>query len=480
MGVRVPPLALLTTDAYVGLKAGGVAAYRSTMLSKNIEGSAVAGRDYLEKIQISLHEIDPVHVRVDITVPPEVVRAKTDERLAALAPQAQVPGFRRGRVPRPILEKHFGSQIKREIELELVTESIDEAARRYDLRLTGGIRLESASLSDAGTFTCVAVLEVFPKISEVHYEGLEVTVRPVSIGEEDVDRAIEQLRERHVTLVPIEDRDTVQAGDVVAVTVRQPGTQHGAENESQTLVWLQEPVDPDSSVAALVGRHVGETVAVTARSPERTGQAQLVKIEKIYRRNVPPLDDEFAKTVSNAETLAELRSLLRSEIEAHARRRQNAAIEAELRRALAAANPQVIPPPTLVSREREQLAAAWTVQTGLPLAKARELLEHTPELAKRLEDEARSAVVSHLLLQAIADAKGIVVTEDEIESVVDQLAKSRGIHEQEVRRAYEREDVRARALENMRLSRALEIVRQSARVRELEEPSQIAADTRNG
>lgn len=437
----------------------------------------------------SVNFLDPVHARIEVQVAADTVERERARQSEALAKEARIPGFRPGRVPRVIVERYLGTLIKEAVQRELVAEALAQVVRAHRLRVVGTLELQDVSLSWGHPLEFKVVVEVLPHIPDVRFENLEVEVPRVVVSDKDVDQALIALQERYATLMPVEDRELVEVGDVVAaITRRLDATSDNPEAKEQ-LLWVREESESTSVVARLVGRRIGETVVVGddqspqgGASVERSSSAYAVRIEKIYRRCIPPLDEEFAKTVGSVDTLAELRAQVAKELEARGKLRQETVLRQKLRKALVDANKEVPAPPTLLAREREHLTRSYVAALGWPEAAAQEFMRQNPELAARLEEEARLRVSADLLLAAIAEKEEMVVSEEEVEGAVERLAARRGYSLDALRTAYRDADARAQLRQELLLERALEKVRMTAQVREVtvDEESLIAAPPGNG
>lgn len=441
------------------------------------------------EIQESVELVDPAHAKITIQVAAEAVERERLRQCLALAKDARVPGFRKGHVPRLVLEKYLGAVIKEAVQRELVAESVARVLRAHGLKPVGPFELRDVSIRWGQPLEFEVIVEVFPKITDVQFENLQVEVPRVVVSESDVDQALAALQERYATLLPVEDRDVVEAGDVVAVVTRPLHVARAKQEGQEQLLWVREDSENRSIAAQLVGRRVGDTIIVGNEQPQKRsapGKGEFgryaVRIERIYRRSVPSLDDEFAKTVGSVGTLKELRTQVAQELETRGKFRQETVLRQKLRQALVEANKQLVLPPSLVARELDRLARSYIVATGWRDSGAQEFLRQNPELLARLEEEARIRVGADLLLAAIAEREQIFVSEEEIDQAIERLATRGGYPAEAVRTAYRDAGSRAEVRQNLLLERALEKVRMTAQVREIapDEECVIAAPTRNG
>ncbi|GBD26628.1 Trigger factor [bacterium HR30] len=439
-----------------------------------------------QQVDCSIERVDPVHVRIRVIVPASAVDAAVQQAFARIARSARVPGFRPGRVPKPILEKQFWPVVRAEVEKELVSESFEKALQGCDLRLTGDFHLEQVSLNLGEPLSYSAIVEVWPEIERVQFEGLEVEVPRAVVTEDRVEAVLLELQERHTKLVPILDRDTVQVGDVVELSMEQGAGPGARERNRRELVWLKESV-AESPFAPLIGKRVGERVEIElpqeSASPGTDSSPKVwrARIDKVFAREVPPLDQDFARTVSStAETVEDLRAQIRQELEVRAERQRAALVRSRLRKALVDANPGLVVPPSLLRLERDQLARSYVMSLGLAEARAEEFVRRNPALAERLEDEAYVRTASEILLATLAQQQAITVSDAEVDEFLDRSVQEVGEEAARIRARYAEGEARERLRRELVLQRALELVQRSANVRDVSEDAQIAEPSRNG
>ncbi|MCX8073837.1 MAG: trigger factor [Candidatus Binatia bacterium] len=447
-----------------------------------------------QQLTCSIEEIDPVHVRVKVKIPAERVDAAIQGEFASLARTARVPGFRPGRVPKELLEKRFWPLVRDAVQRELVSESFAQAIKGKKFRPTGAFELEQVSLKPGEPLVYSALVEVLPDIGKVEYAGLEIELPPMQVTEEEVEAVLGHLQTQHTTLIPVEESRPIQAGDVVEVTFLDSRDRRGVAPRKR-LFWLHD-ADPKRPLSQLLGSRVGECVEISldSSSPQRASaedeelrsQRERVRVDAIYERRIPTLDDDFAKTVStSSETLEDLRSEIRVQLRARMERERELLLRSRLRLALAEANASVRVPPSLLRRETELLVKRYLTNVRLPPERFENFLQRNPDVADALQREAYIRVASDILLLALAEQEGLQVTETELEEFIDRLAERSGEEAARVRAYYSAPAQREELKRELLSQRALELVRQRAQIREQDireraEDTQIADQEGNG
>src|SRR5215212_3191978 len=273
-------------------------------------------------------------VRLDVEVPPEAVRAGVEAKVRELGRQVRVPGFRPGKAPRRVIENHLGRDyIYYEALQERLPTWYSEAVVETDLRPIDRPEIHfDEPLDEEEGFKFSATVDVRPEASLGEYRGVEVPRAEVEVADEQVDEQLEQMRGQFATLAAVEDR-AVGDGDFVIIDFRGERMTTGeALEDGQAEDYMLEvgrgELLPDFE-QNLVGMTPGErkqfgvTFPMDYAEESLRGQSVLfhVLVKEIKERDLPPLDDEFAKEASEFETLEELRVAVREQLEAAEERR---------------------------------------------------------------------------------------------------------------------------------------------------------------
>jgi len=399
-----------------------------------------------------VEELPDNRVRLEVEVPGSEVHHAVEHAASDLAGSLRIPGFRKGKVPMPVLMARVGRD-------RIYTEAVEShiggwfwnaAAQSrirpveqpsYDYELPG-------TEHDAWRFT--ATVTVQPKPDVPDWKTLEVPYVEPEVPQEAVDAELEGLRSSVAELVPVEDRPVVE-GDTVVVDLVTPG----GEAQRDYVVELGQGRLLDELEAGIVGMQAGETKQVEAELGDDSTAAIEVTVKEIKEKVLPPLDDDLARAASEFETLGELRG----EIESRLREQLEAETEGAFRAATADAlveaanvNPDG---PLVESRARELLAGLLrslerrgiSADTYLQLTGS-----SAEELQERVRAEARRSVARELVLEAVAERLDLEVADEEVEALVREQAEAEG------------EDVEA-TLESLRASGRLDELRYDLRLR---------------
>jgi trigger factor len=371
-----------------------------------------------------------------IEVPPEAVARESEQITSQYARVARIPGFRPGRAPRALVGKRFREEIRSEIVQTLVPRYFEDRLRDEKLHLAGEPRFEDLKFEEGQPIRAKATFEVYPDFELKDYKGLEVDLDAATVTDPDVDKAIGRLRERAATFEVVEDRPAAD-GDYVMVNYRGQNLQDAAAEpiEAQEgLILLGGERTVPGFTENLTGSRAGEVrefdVPYPAEFPRKNLAGQTlryrVEIQGIKKKVVPAADDEFAKTVSDFQTLDELRHKVRGDLEAQKQKSAENAARRKLVDQLTAAHSFPVPEGLVEDRLRRRLErfAEGLASQGVD-----------PESAqidwRALRDEVRGDaerdVRESLILDAVAEAEKISVTPEEIDETVRELAE--GLHE---------------------------------------------------
>ncbi len=437
--------------------------------------------------KVAVETLDAVRRRLAVEVPAEEVQAEIAKAYAQLGRGAKVHGFRPGRVPRQVLERLFGDRVRGEVFGRLMRESYAAVIEERQIEALGQPEFVTEQAEPGAALRYSATVEVKPEITVASYRDLEVD-RPLAVvTEAHIDAYMEQLRQSLAQLRPITDRQDVQRGDVV--TLDYEATVDGREVDRAEGRDLEIGANnfPPQFDEHLVGATVGAelrfvvkqaTDASAPESPEKTVQFH-VRLRGLSQKEVPALDDEFAKDHGECSTLEELRQRVRQQLESDAGRRADEAV----RRALAVrlADTHDIPVPTALVQARieamlAELISEWQRRRIQPRNRA----DAIARLRSELEPQARQQVKIALLLEAIAQQEGVSVDEREVDERIETLAAASGFGAERVRAAYQSVEARRQLRTRLLHARTLDAVARTARIHTTQRTDSVAEADENG
>ncbi|HET7500404.1 MAG TPA: trigger factor [Kofleriaceae bacterium] len=431
-------------------------------------------------MQVRIEDVSPVEKKMFVEIPWETVSQKLGDAYKELGKGVALKGFRKGKVPRPVLEQVYGQRINAEVAYQLVRESFFRASEEHNLAAVAEPRVEQAAPIKKGQpFTFAAIIEIRGEVVPQSYVGLSIERRKLDVPESAVDEALAQLRREHTELRPIEGRDVTAPGDIVGLSVTGTIGEHQI-NQPQFAVDLdddeREPLP--GMRQALLGVPIDtkdKTIEITVPDDFkdesiRGRKAELsVTILEVRAKEVPELDDEFAKDTGKAETLDGLRAVLRKELEDREREViDREARENALRELIK--NNQIPVAGSLVERAVELQYGRLRQMLGMKAERG------NPGLSDELRDRMRPAgadeVRGQLLLEAIADKEAITVSDDELTRHIEATAKGRNIAPAKLRAEWQRDGRMDNVTHTLRQDKVLRFLVDKASITEVEKLSQ--------
>jgi trigger factor len=409
-------------------------------------------------VQATVEELGDNRVRVTVDVPGHDVRHAVEHAASDLAESVRIPGFRKGKVPMPVLISRVGRE---RIMAEAVESHIGgwfwNAAAQQRLRPVAQPEYDfELPDSERGDWRFTATVAVQPKPEPADWTKLQVPRINADVPEDVIDAELEVLQTAVADLSPAEDR-TAQHGDVVVIDVAGPTD----EAERDVVVELGAGQLPPELESALQGLSAGETTEIEVRTDAEADGRVRVTLKEVHEKVLPPLDDELARAASEFGTLAELRADVERELREQLEDEAESAFRTAVVDALVEASNVEAAGPLVESRTRELVAGlVRSVEArGLSFETYLTLTGTTAEaLVERMREQASRAVARELVLEAVADQLGLDVTDAEVEGVVREQAEAAGDDPDAVLAALRERGAFEQLREDLRLRNALDRV----------------------
>jgi trigger factor len=429
-------------------------------------------------MQTTLEEVDKHKVKLTVAVPPDEARPVLDLAYRHIAGRVSVPGFRKGKVPRKIIDAQVGrATVLQEFLEHALHDFYLGAVREHELAPIADPDFEDLDVGDIeGTgFRFTATVEVRPRLSfeEPNYKGIRLERPSADVTEADVDEQLERLRDRFAELEPV--GRPARRGDYVVADIR--AYVHDQEVPEASGQGVLYEVGSGQIVPELdqeiEGKRKGEILKVNAKLPEtfgeRAGQEVTfqVLVKEVKAKVLPALDDDFARTASEFDSLEDLRADVREKLG----RLKEGSVQAALRdRALEALIEKVDVelPERLLDAETEsrvQSARDRAERQGISLDQVLDA-SGVDELEFRSDARAHAlrAIKADLALEAVARAEGIGVSDEDVDAAVRDIAAQLGREPKEVRKSLERTGQITSLAGDIIRDRALNLVVESAEV----------------
>ena len=343
-----------------------------------------------------------------------------------------MPGFRKGKAPRAMIEKMYGKGIFYEDAANsIIPDAYADAAKESELEIVAPPEIDVTQIESGKPFIFTATVALKPEVTLGEYKGIEVEKKEVEVTDEEVEAEINKVRESNARMLDIDDRAT-QDGDTVLIDFDGyvDGKQfEGGKADDYSLV-LGSHSFIDNFEEQLVGKNIGDDVEVNVTFPENYQAEELqgkpavfkVKIKEIKVKELPELDDDFAQDVSNFDTIAEYKEDLKKKLtenkeEALKREREEAVIGKIIE------NAQMDIPEQMVDAQTRQMTQEFAQRLssqGLSIDQYMQFTGLTPQkMLEELKPQALKRIQSRLVLEAVVAAENIETTEEELDKEIE-------------------------------------------------------------
>ncbi len=385
-------------------------------------------------MKIEVEAVSPVEKKVTVEVDPEQVGREIDRAYASFGRRVKLRGFRPGKVPRNVMERHFREEVEREVVEALVSAGFRDAVKENELLVVAPPRVDTGpGVQAAQPFRFTATVEVKPRLEPKDYRGLEVTRRPPEVTQELVSAELAKMQEQLAQLVPVEGRFDAQEGDFAVVD--HTGTVNGLPFEGGDAQGITVRVAQGEFTEGFLPRlaavklgdsvELDHTFSATFRVEALRGQVAHLRVtlQALKTRQVPALDDELAKDagLEGVGTLEELREHIRKDLGLREERRAEAELRDAVVKAALAKNDFEVPP-ALVERSIDAMVQGAAQRFARQGVDMRSMGLDLARVRADLREVALLQVKGALFLEAVADAEKLEVTDEDFQAAVAKTA----------------------------------------------------------
>jgi trigger factor len=390
-------------------------------------------------VKSTVETLSPTRVKLSVEVPFDELKPSLDKAYRSIAQQVSIPGFRKGKVPPRLIDQRVGrAAVLEEAINDAIPQHYSAAVREHEVKVLGQPDVSVTELADNEKVAFTAEVDVRPEFALPEYKSLSVDVDDVEVPESDVDEQVDRLRERFAVLKGVERQ--VQDGDYVSLDLA--ATVDGEEVPGGTATGLSYEVGSGQLLEgvdeAIIGLESGGattfTTALVGGDHAGRDAEVAVTVRSVKEKDLPELDDEFAQTASEFDTLEELREDVRNRLTQVKGVEQGMQARDKVLEVLLDAV-EVPLPETIVTSEvdfRKHDINHQLEHAGLTLENYLETEGKTAEeFDAELTDAARKAVKSQLVLDAVADAEEVGVGNEELTNEVVRRAQDAQMQPQE-------------------------------------------------
>ncbi|AQA11854.1 trigger factor [Streptomyces samsunensis] len=384
----------------------------------------------------AVENLNPTRVRLTVEVPFEELKPSLDAAYKKINQQVSVPGFRKGKIPARIIDQRFGrGAVLEEAVNEALPKFYTDAVNEGELNPLGQPEVDITELKDNELLTFTAEVDIRPAIEIPDYSGIEVTVDSVEVSDEDIDKSVEQLRERFATTTPVER--AAAEGDIVVIDLEAKVDGEVLEDGVATGVTytigsgeLLDGIDE-----AVTGLEAGGDATFTSELKGGSAQGKeaevSVKVSEVKARELPELDDDFAQLASEFDTLEEMRADSRTRLERSKKFEQATQAQEKVLDALLELVEVPIPEKLLqeeINTRKHNLEHHQLAQMGLNLDSYLQMQDKTAEeFEAELKEQAEKGIRTQFVLDELVNKEQLSVGQEELTEHLMRRAQSSGM-----------------------------------------------------
>ena len=424
-------------------------------------------------MNVNIEEISSIKKKVSIEIPESDVAKEVDSFYKDLGKKAKIKGFRPGKVPRDILERYFKDYVKTEVVQKLIQDTYPQAVAENDLHPVSPPVIDPGEFVDGKPFQYSAVIEVKPDIKLEGYTGLRIEGKKEEVKNEEVEERLKGIQNLHANLKTISEARPIQNGDYVIVDYE--ASVGGKPLEGGKALDFTVEVGSGHFIPTfeerLIGLKAEEEKEIEVTFPEDYGYQKWagktisfrVKIKEIKEKILPPLDDEFAKDLGDYSSLEEFKTKLREEIQKEKELTLERQLKDKLMDQLLEVNPFEVPE-SLVEEQTKALVSDMKVRLAAQGVDLKTLGLSEEKLQGDYREMARKQVRTFLVLDKIADQEGMMVSDEEVEGRLKEMAERMHQKLDVVKRYYEKNNLLPEVKAGMIRDKTLNLLLEKAEI----------------
>ncbi len=422
-------------------------------------------------MEVAKEQLEDNKVELKVEIEPERVNKALDQAYNKVVKDVEVPGFRKGKVPRKILEAKYGEEVLHKDALDvLIPRAYQEAVEAAEIEPVSQPDIDDFYIAKDESATFTAIVEIKPEVKLGEYTGQNIEKDEIEISEEEIDQQLERLQEQYSQLVAT-DKETVEEGDHVIIDYEgtiDGETFPGGSNEEYSLEIGSNTFVPGFE-EKLIGHKVGEKFEIDITFPEDYQAEDLagqevtfaVNIKEIKEKEVPELNDDLAKEASEFDTLEELKSDIKNEMGTQKEKQVEQEYENKLVEEVAN-NAQVSVSDTLVENELDKMFQNLKLSISQQGMDIDSFLQYQgmdeASWRENNREAAKARAKNNLVLEEIAREEGIEVSDEEIDDKVAEIAAENDQDPEEIKKFLQMQGQLSSMVKSMEMEKAIQFL----------------------
>ena len=414
-------------------------------------------------------------VKLSFTIEAAKFEEAIQKVYAKSAKYFNIPGFRKGKAPYKIVEKQYGAQIFYEDAFnEVVPEIFEKEVKEAGLEVVSRPDIDITQMEKGKDLIFTAVVQTKPEVKLGKYKGIELKKVEYNVEEKDIDHEIHHMQERNARLVNVEDRP-VEKDDTTVIDFEgfvDGVAFEGGKAENHELVIGSNTFIPGFE-DQIIGMKIDEEKDINVTFPEEyfskdlAGKAAVfkVKLHEIKKKELPEVDDEFAKDVSEFDTIKELKASIKEKLEEENKNKAKYETEEEAIKTVCE-NTEIDIPSGMVETETDNMIRDIEQRLqyqGLNFAQYLQMMGKTEaDMRKEMEEQAQRQVKTKLVLEAIVAAEKIEASEEEVKTKLEEMATTYG---RDVKELEQNESLKLYIAESVKTEKAISFIVENAKIK---------------
>lgn len=381
-------------------------------------------------MKVEITDVGSTRKEMTVVVPKQEVNDVTNEVYKDIAQKVIIRGFRKGKAPRDIIKMYYDDYIKTELSKKLVQEKFEQAAKEKELFVVSMPEIKNDPPQENQDFSFTATFDVKPSIAPQKYTGLSLKKTKVDVGDQSIQDVLTRLQETYASIQDIEDKE-YQAGKGDYVIVDVVSEENPKLNRSKMTVEAGVRSALPGLDNAVMGMHTGEEKDIEVTFPEdhfmedmRGMNAKInIKVDSIKKRELPELNDEFAKTTrQDVGSLDEIKDIIRKDLVERLEAESRSSLEKQIGEQLMQENTFDVPE-SMVKLQAAMMIQGMSQRMSAQGFKMEDLYPDTESLREETMSSAENLVKTSLLIEAIAKEQGVEASEEDVDEEIEKLAQ---------------------------------------------------------
>lgn len=437
-------------------------------------------------MQVTVENVNSVKKTLHIEVPKDEVVRELDKAYTDLKKKAKVKGFRPGKAPRSVLERLYKDDVHADVSSKILQNSFVDAIREQNLNIVGNPQIDPPELSNDKPYKYTATVEIMPEIEDIDYKGLTLQKNLYTVKDEDIDGQLNMLQKSMAQHTPIDEDRPAKDGDMALIDYEgfKDGKPFEATGKTENFsIKIGDGRMLKEFDTGLIGMKPGDDKEITVKFPDDYADNTLanneitfaIKLNEIRKEELPDIDDELAKKLGKYQSLDDLKTDIRSNLEQGYSKRVEQEMNEQIFTSLIEKTDFEVPE-SLVDNELEGIVAEAEKSFAYQGKSMEELGLTKDGLSEKYRETAEKQVRRHLILGKIIDQEKLALNEEEIEAGFKDMAESYNYPLEEIKKFYKQDQDKFSLFKHMLLEKkAIHLILDNSAIDEVKPKAKKAA-----